>query len=144
LDQATNDILLACPVGAEAALVTSAGQRAFVYRFERSVPGVGESALGAFHALELPYVFDTFQSRAFSWLPFRSTDHKLSRAIQTYWTNFAKSGDPNGSSLPHWVAWRTDREPYMVFDQKGEPVPQEHFSPIFCHLSPDRLKKLLR
>jgi para-nitrobenzyl esterase len=144
LDQATNDILLACPVGAEAALVTNAGQRAFVYRFERSVPGVGESTLGSFHALELPYVFDTFQSRVFSWLPFTPADHKLSRAMQTYWTNFAKFGDPNGSGLPHWPRWRTDREPYMVFNQNGQPVPQEHFSPIFCHLSPDRLKERLR
>ena len=143
LDQATNDILGACPVGAEAALVTSVGQRAFVYRFERSVPGVGESTLGSFHALELPYVFDTFQTRNFSWLPFTSTDHKLSSAMQTYWTNFAKSGDPNGPGLPHWAAWRTDQEPYIVFSQSGEPVPQEHFSPIFCHLSPDRLKKQL-
>jgi para-nitrobenzyl esterase len=144
LDQATNDILAACPVGAEAALVASNGQRAFVYRFERAVPGVGESTLGAFHALELPYVLDTFQAHAFNWLPFTSTDHKLSSVIQAYWTNFAKSGDPNGPGLPHWTAWRTDREPYMVFSQKGEPVPQEHFSPIFCHLSPDRLKDRLR
>jgi len=143
LDQATNDILAACPVGAEAALVISAGQRAFVYRFERSVPGMGQSTLGAFHALELPYVFDAFRSRTFSWLPFTSTDHKLSAAMQIYWTNFAKFGDPNGPGLPHWSAWRTDREPYIVFSQNGQPVPEEHFSPIFCHLSPDRLKKQL-
>ena len=143
LDQATNDILGACPVGAEAALVTSVGQRAFVYRFERSVPGDGEPNLGSFHSLELPYVFGTFQARTFSWLPFTPADHKLSSVMQAYWTNFARSGDPNGPGLPHWAAWRTDQEPYIVFSQSGEPVPQEHFSPIFCHLSPDRLKKQL-
>jgi len=143
VDQATNDIVMACPVGAEAALVTSAGQRAFVYRFERAVPGAGESALGSFHALELTYVFGTFQAQSFSWLPFTPTDHKLSGVMQTYWTNFAKSGDPNGPGLPHWARWRTDREPYMIFGNNGDSVPQEHFSPIFCHLSPDRLKKQL-
>jgi para-nitrobenzyl esterase len=143
VDQATNDIVMACPVGAEAALVTSAGQRAFVYRFERSVPGAGESNLGSFHALELPYVFDTFQARTWNWLSFNSTDHKLSSTMQTYWTNFAKSGDPNGPGLPGWASWSADEEPYMVFSQSGDSVPQKEFSPIFCHLSPDRLKEQL-
>ncbi len=143
LDQATNDILAACPTGAEAALVTNAGQRAFVYRFERTIPGPGESTLGAFHALELPYVFDTFQARTWSWLKFTPTDHKLSSVMQIYWTNFAKSGDPNGPGLPGWAAWNSDKEPYIIFGQNGDAVPEKNFSPIFCHLSPDRLKQQL-
>jgi para-nitrobenzyl esterase len=143
IDQASNDIVASCPIGAEAALTTRAGQRAFVYRFDRSVPGEGESNLGAFHSLELPYVFGTFQARTFSWLPFNATDHKLSELMQSYWTNFAKTGDPNGPGLPHWPAWNTDKEPYITFSQSGEGVPQEDFSPIFCHLSPDRLKQQL-
>jgi para-nitrobenzyl esterase len=143
IDQASNDILGACPVGAEAALTTSAGRRAFVYRFDRSVPGKGESELGAFHSLELPYVFGTFQAHTFSWLPFTSTDRKLSQIIQTYWTNFAKFGDPNGQGLPHWTPWNTRQEPYLVFSQSGEAVPQQSFSPIYCHLSPDHLKQQL-
>jgi para-nitrobenzyl esterase len=143
LDQATNDILGACPVGAEAAMVASAGQHAFVYRFDRSVPGAGESNLGAFHALELPYVFNTFPAHTFSWLPFTTTDYKLSGVIQTYWTNFARTGDPNGPGLPNWAAWSSDKEPFLVFSQTGEPVPQKNFSPSYCHLSPDRLKQQL-
>ena len=143
IDQASSDILVACPVGAEAALTTSAGRRAFIYRFDRSVPGKGESELGAFHALELPYVFGAFQARTFSWLPFTSADRKLSQIMQTYWTNFAKFGDPNGPGLPQWAPWNTRQEPYLVFSQSGDAVPQQSFSPIYCHLSPDRLKQQL-
>ena len=143
IDQASNDILGACPIGAEAALTTSAGRRAFVYRFDRSVPGKGEWELGAFHSLEVPYVFGTFQAHAFSWLPFTSTDHKLSQIMQTYWTNFAKFGDPNGQGLPDWTPWNTRQEPYLVFSQSGDALPQQSFSPIYCHLSPDRLKQQL-
>jgi para-nitrobenzyl esterase len=143
IDQASNDILVACPIGAEAALTTSAGRRAFVYRFDRSVPGKGESTLGSFHGLEIPYVFNTFQTRLWKWLPFTSTDQKLSRIMETYWTNFAKSGDPNGAGLPSWMAWRADEESYMEFSQTGDAVPQRHFAPIFCHLAPDRLKRQL-
>ena len=140
VDQASNDILAACPIGAEAALNTSAGRRAFVYRFDRSIPGKGEAELGAFHSLELPYIFGTFQARTFSWLPFTATDHNLSATMQMYWTNFAKSGDPNGPGLPRWGAWNTDEEPFLTFTESGEAVPQQHFSPEYCHLSPDRLK----
>jgi para-nitrobenzyl esterase len=140
LDQASNDIVAACPIGAEAALTTNIGRRAFVYRFDRSVLGKGDSELGAFHSLEVPYVFGTFQARTFSWLPFSSTDHKLSQIVQSYWTNFAKSGDPNGPGLPPWVAWSTDQESYISFSQSGDAIHQQDFSPIYCHLSPDRLK----
>ena len=143
LDQASNDVVAACPIGAEAALTTSAGRHAFVYRFDRSVPGKGESDLGAFHSLEIPYVFGTFQTRGFRWLPFTSTDYKLSQIVQAYWTNFAKSGDPNGPGLPHWVAWSTDQEPYVSFTQIGDANPQQNFSPLYCHLSPRRLKEQL-
>lgn len=143
VDQASNDILGACPVGAEAALTTSAGRRAYVYRFDRSVPGKGEAELGAFHSLEIPYVFGTFQARPFNWLPFSATDQKLSQVMQAYWTNFAKSGDPNGQGLPQWTPWTASREPFMVFSHSGDAIPQENFSPIYCHLSPDRLKKQL-
>lgn len=143
IDQATGDIVLGCPIGAEAAMVTAAGQRAFVYRFERSVAGPGEAELGSFHALELPYVFDTFQVHTFSWLAFNATDHRLSGIIEGYWTNFAKSGDPNGGGLPHWSNWNTDKEPYLAFTESGDAVPREDFSPNYCHLSPNRLKEQL-
>ena len=143
VDQASNDIVAACPIGAEAALTTNTGRRAFVYRFDRSIPGKGESELGAFHSLELPYVFGTFQVRTFSWLPFTPTDQKLSQIVQTYWTNFAKTGDPNGPGLPHWDSWSTDQESYISFGESSDAVPQKQFSPMYCHLSPDRLKEQL-
>jgi para-nitrobenzyl esterase len=143
VDQASNDIVAACPIGAEAALTTNTGRRVFVYRFDRSIPGKGEPELGAFHSLELPYVFGTFQVRTFSWLPFTPTDQKLSQIVQTYWTNFAKTGDPNRPGLPHWDFWSTDQESYISFGESGDAVPQQHFSPMYCHLSPDRLKEQL-
>jgi para-nitrobenzyl esterase len=143
IDQASNDILGACPVGAEAALTTIAGRRAYIYRFDRTVPGKGESELGAFHSLELPYVFGTFQARTFSWLPFNATDQKLSQVVESYWTNFARTGDPNGQGLTQWKAWSEGKEPFLVFGENGDANPQFNFSPIYCHLAPERLKQQL-
>ena len=54
LDQAANDILVACPVGATAALTHALGQHVYVYRFDRTIPGKGANELGAFHSLKCP------------------------------------------------------------------------------------------
>lgn len=140
IDQATNDMMMQCPVGAIAALTTAAGQRVFVYKFDRSVPGKGESDLGAFHGLEIPYVFHAFDDPGWRWLPFSETDRKLSGTMEAYWTNFAKTGDPNGPGIPGWAAWSSGDEAYVDFDESGEAVPRHGFSPVFCHLSPERLK----
>lgn len=143
VDRASNDMLVACPVGAEAVLTQAIGERAFVYRFDRSIPGIGESTLGAFHGLEVPYVFNAFTVRSWRWLPFTSIDQNLSATIETYWTNFAKYGNPNASNLPKWKAWNSDDEPYLEFSQSGQPIPQTSFSPSFCHLSPKQLRQAL-
>lgn len=143
IDQASNDMLVACPVGALASLTNNAGHHAYIYRFDRSIPGRGESDLGAFHSLELAYVFSSFGDRAWNWLPFTEADHKLSNVIQTYWTNFAKTGDPNSPGLPHWSSWTNENEPFLLFDRKAEVQPQHDFSPPFCHLDPERLKRQL-
>ena len=143
IDQATNDMLLACPIGALSALITSAGQHAFVYRFDRSIPGRGEPTLGAFHGLEVPYVFNAFEDFSWRWLPFAEADHRLSASVETYWTNFAKTGNPNSTGIPGWSAWSTDDESYMDFDRSADAIPQKNFSPAFCHLSLDRLRRQL-
>jgi carboxylesterase type B len=41
-------------------------------------------------------------------------DQKLSEVVESYWTNFTKSGDPNGPGLSKWVAWNTGEEPYIA------------------------------
>jgi para-nitrobenzyl esterase len=147
VDQAGNDMLMACPIGAVAALTTAVGQHAYVYRFDRTIPGKGASALGAFHGLEIPYVFNAFDDSGWNWLPFTQADRELGRMIEDYWTNFAKtgdpSGDPNSTGLPKWSAWQSGGEPYMNFTKDAQASPSQSFSPIFCHLSPDRLKDQL-
>ena len=143
LDQAANDTMLACPIGALSSLMTAGGQRAYVYKFDRSIPGRGESALGAFHGLEVPFVFNAFADPSWNWLPFTGADRQLSATIEMYWTNFAKTGNPNSPGLPNWSAWTSDDEPFMEFTHEAQAVPRKGFSPHFCYLSPDRLKRQL-
>jgi para-nitrobenzyl esterase len=75
-----------------------------VYRFRFDWPATPSEmhpeGKYAFHSDELEYVFGTLETRhGASWRP---EDHRLSEQMIGYWTNFAKTGDPNGKGLPAW------------------------------------------
>jgi len=141
VDQAANDIVGACPVGAMAALTKTAGQHVFVYRFDRSVPGKGQGELGAFHSLEIPYVFGALRDPTWQWLPFTSDDLALSNLIQTYWTNFAKFGNPNAQGLPNWPACSDDKKEFLEIRKDGRVSAQRNFPPLLSSLSTEDLRK---
>ena len=140
-DQALNDIIGACPVGAMASLTSDTGQRVFVYRFDRSVPGRGREELGAFHSLEIPYVFGAQHDATWRWLPFTAEDAALSNLIQTYWTNFAKYGTPNAQGLPNWPQWNDGKKEFLEIEKDGTISAQQNFPPLFSNLSAADLKK---
>ena len=54
----------------------------------------------AFHSDDIEYVFGTLDTRPGAvWRP---EDRKLSEEMMSYWTNFAKTGNPNGAGSPDW------------------------------------------
>lgn len=71
------------------------------YRFEHSPPPAltGRNAAGAYHGAEIPYAFNNLPLLQRDWT---AADRALEETMTTYWTNFAKSGDPNGPGLPRW------------------------------------------
>jgi para-nitrobenzyl esterase len=88
---------------------TSTGQSpVYRYRFDRPAPPEENHPQGkyAFHSTELEYVFGTLDDRHGAvWHP---EDRALSEQMVSYWTNFARTGDPNGKGLPYWP--RFDKE----------------------------------
>ncbi len=84
-----------------AAGLAAAGPVAYLYEFTR-VPFA--NPMGAFHAVEIPYVFGT--TGMFSILGVvEQADKDLSAAVMGYWTRFAATGDPNGAGGPEWPAY---------------------------------------
>jgi para-nitrobenzyl esterase len=141
LDSAANDLIGALPVGAMASLTHASGQQVFVYRFNRSIPGKGEAELGAFHSLEVPYVFGSLKDREWQWLPSTALDAPLSELLQTYWTDFAKTGNPNASGLPSWPAWSDEKKEFLLVNQDASVTAQRNFPPLLSSLGPDELKR---
>jgi para-nitrobenzyl esterase len=75
------------------------------YRFDLGSPGDKnhKAILGAFHSDDIEYVFNTLDSRPeAAWRP---EDRKLADQIGAYWTNFARTGNPNAPALPQWPTY---------------------------------------
>lgn len=99
----------------------SASQRAFQYEFAR-VGGFGRrTRLGAFHAADLGYAFNTLPDSPYgttgilsvSPADFDATDSKVAATYHGMIARFVKAGDPNGGDLPAWPAFKKGQESYM-------------------------------
>jgi len=107
------------------------GRRTWQYEFDRAIPPHPRVA----HSGDLPYVFGNLWSTGSLPGEYTEADHDLSADIQGYWTNFAKTGDPNGPGLPPWAPYSRPAAPYMNFTTAGASVPalgqRETFRALF-------------
>lgn len=50
-------------------------------------------------------------------------DRCYADAMMGYWVNFARTGNPNGESLPAWPAYQPDSDQVMLFGRTIAPGP---------------------
>jgi para-nitrobenzyl esterase len=132
--QWTVDTMYRCPVVAELLWHAAAGNPAYEYQFDRAAPG--REAAGATHGAEVSYVFGRLGAN------YAQVDRDLSSAMQEYWTNFAKNGNPNGASRATWPKLDSTARAYMEFTDNG-PVSREGLRRPFCDLYVENVKRLL-
>jgi para-nitrobenzyl esterase len=84
-----------------------------VYQYQFSRPYQSKPEIGSPHAMEIRYVFNTLKDDYGD-----HTDRLLAGVMQSYWVQFAKTGDPNHQDLPDWPAYETFDTAFLDFDEQ--------------------------
>ena len=81
--------------------------------------------LGAVHSAEIQYAMGNLElDKRYSWEP---ADFAVSKAMQAYFVNFIKTGNPNGPGLPNWPAYSAgDNYQILRIDAESRAIPEPH------------------
>jgi para-nitrobenzyl esterase len=87
----------------------------WLYSFDWETPVFG-GKLKAFHALDVPFVFDTIDVVG-------STDrgpvaHDLARRMSATWATFARTGKPDNPAIPPWPAYTYAERATLILDRE--------------------------
>jgi para-nitrobenzyl esterase len=114
-----------------------------IYRYRLDLaapPSLFHPGSYAFHSDDIEYVFGTLDTRPGAvWRP---EDYALSEQIMSYWSNFARNGDPNGVDrsgrrLPAWPKY-ADGDPVLHLDNPITSRPDENRGRYEFWLDSDR------
>jgi para-nitrobenzyl esterase len=118
-EQWAADSSFRCSAVAQLRWHATASYTAYQYEFQRAAPG--REAFGAEHTADIVYVFGTLD-RGFAAtntgsvsVQFNNIDQRLADAMQRYFTNFAKTGNPNDGVLPKWPTFNQNTGAYLKF-----------------------------
>ena len=109
------------------ALHAQAGRsKAYWYLFNHASPmppgamfgGRPAVEMGSYHGGELVYVWNNLNLKDWPWAP---ADRSLGELMSSLWTNFAKTGDPNGAGLPKWPAYDSKDEKLLYITTEAKP-----------------------
>jgi para-nitrobenzyl esterase len=121
LTMVNTDKVWAEPARFTASAFVAKGAPAFIYLFSYVSPSMqGRMRYGAAHASEIPYVFNNLNSP--NGANVAPMDQEVAKMMNTYWANFAKSGDPNGPGLPKWPVYNPQKNEILEVQPDGSPV----------------------
>lgn len=116
ISRANDDFGQAEPARFAANAFAANGSPVYRYRFSYVQTAMRERMrTGAPHGGEIAFVFGTLGTGGFGPpIPPTAQDQAVSRMAQSYWVNFARTGDPNGAGLPVWP--RHDPRKDLIFE----------------------------
>ncbi|HEY3352580.1 MAG TPA: carboxylesterase family protein [Polyangia bacterium] len=112
----TSDAKFIC-TARKVARAARAGQTEPVYRYYFTHPfqnaGATALALGAWHGIELTYVFDHLHLAGYT--P-TAGEQALADVIGGSWSRLAATGDPNGGGAPAWPEYVAATDPFLQLE----------------------------
>ncbi len=112
------DVAFRIPVMRLAEAHAAAGRPTWMYRFDWSTAAF-DGRLGATHALELPFMWNTLDQPFGQMLVGGDPQARvLSEKMHATWAAFARTGQPDGGGLPAWPAYRAPTRATMILDRE--------------------------
>ena len=114
------DQMMIEPARYVARTLAARGQPVYEFRFSyvaESIRGQFGGVMGAMHASDIPFAFDTVAAKYGKELT--AGDAAAGRAMNAYWIAFAKTGKPEAAGLPAWPAYDPQSDSIMNFTNAG-------------------------
>lgn len=101
--------------------IQAQGKQVFEYQFNYAPSYLSDfekNFFGAYHIVEMNFVFNQTGDNIISHKPFNFTDNEksLSLNVQNFWTSFIKSQNPSSSAIS-WKSYTNTNLPYLFLDQ---------------------------
>lgn len=121
LTMVNTDKVWAEPARFTARAFAAKGVPAYVYLFSYVSPSMQQwMRYGAAHGSEIGYVFNNLIGR--NGAVIAPKDQEVAETLHAYWVNFAKTGNPNGGSLPKWPFYDAKKEELLEVQVNGIPA----------------------
>ncbi len=101
------------------------GDPAYIFLFSYVPASMKERMkFGPGHGTDISFVFNNLGIGGFGPPPPPPTeeDKEVARIMNSYWVNFAKTGDPNGKGLPVWPVYTPKKNQILDVQPDGKPV----------------------
>ena len=110
------DVVFRIPAIRLAEKQSALGNDVFMYRFDYATPIFG-GVLGACHALEIPFVFNSLDAGGEMFVgPLNDDLRTLARRMHQAWVAFGRTGRPAAEGLPEWPRYTAEKRATMLFD----------------------------
>ena len=121
LSMVNTDKVWAEPARFTAKAFVEKGVPAYIYLFSYVSPSMQQMMrYGAAHGSEIAYVFNNLRPRNGAALA--PKDQEVAQMMNTYWTNFAKTGNPNGKGLSKWPVYNPEKNQLLEIQPDGSAV----------------------
>lgn len=114
----SSDMAFSCPAVIAADIMSGHGTNVWLYEFGKGPSNLNLGVdLGAFHAVELFYIFGNFRYLGFN---IESKSNKaFSRKVLDLWSSFSREGEPRSEWFPQWPPYETGARDYIYINEES-------------------------